>query len=280
MKVRMLQRCIGALFSIATSSILSLFVLFTVSGCKKSNSLDNAFVTLSLQPRWSMQNFDSAPHTDAILYIFKSDDGSLVEKRNYESCTLVKEDGFELESGKYKVLVLSNIGTSFIVSGESNLNDFLISLREQDEIPTEQAYFGVADVDTERPVYEHNILMGRILFEFTLQVNNVASDAVLSGKATCVANGIYPGRKSSADTYGVPTNTTAELSIPSVTAEGTTINAPMFLMPTASGQQYTSLKLNIADSSSEKNTFEINLSQMIGGEGTISGDYRAFLEDD
>ena len=235
---------------------------------------------LSVSLTWADEADQGTDVNDVKLWIFNTDDGSLVEEKHYGSAQEVASQRFALPVGHYQILAATNLIEPFFI-GEAtratlNMNQLMFGLSNPSASP-DHGYYGVADIviDKENVSYVTKDAMHRMLAELTLIIEGVPENTTISGKVLNVATGLLPLQKNEDGTFGTTTYTKEECDIPLGIAaqDKRLITETLHLMSTANGFLTTRLFIQLIAPNGNVSNYDIEAPVMKSG-----GKYKINLE--
>ena len=227
---------------------------------------------LSVSLTWADEADQGTEVKDVKLWIFKANDGSLVEEKQYGGAQEVASQRFQLPEGTYRILTTTNLTEPFFISEQtrslSNWNNILIGLTNPKDVK-HNAYFGVADVkiDNKEGSYVVQTPIKSVLAELTIIIENIPKGTEMSGKVLDCAGCLFPTLKNSDGDYGLPSIEPAEVELPTLLATESTLKSEVIrLMPTIQGSpaSHIYLRLQLPDETLQE--FDITAPKMnVGG---------------
>jgi hypothetical protein len=227
---------------------------------------------LSVSLTWADEADQGTEVKDVKLWIFKANDGSLVEEKQYGGAQEVASQRFQLPEGTYRILTTTNLTEPFFISEQtrslSNWNNILIGLTNPKDVK-HNAYFGVADVkiDNKEGSYVVQTPIKSVLAELTIIIENIPKGTEMSGKVLDCAGCLFPTLKNSDGDYGLPSIEPTEVELPTLLATESTLKSEVIrLMPTIQGSpaSHIYLRLQLPDKTLQE--FDITAPKMnVGG---------------
>lgn len=227
---------------------------------------------LSVSLTWADEADQGTEVKDVKLWIFKANDGSLVEEKQYGGAQEVASQRFQLPEGTYRILTTTNLTEPFFISEQtrslSNWNNILIGLTNPKDVK-HNAYFGVADVkiDNKEGSYVVQTPIKSVLAELTIIIENIPKGTEMSGKVLDCAWCLFPTLKNSDGDYGLPSIEPTEVELPTLLATESTLKSEVIrLMPTIQGSpaSHIYLRLQLPDKTLQE--FDITAPKMnVGG---------------
>ena len=206
---------------------------------------------LSVSLTWADEADQGTDVNDVKLWIFNTDDGSLVEEKHYGSAQEVASQRFALSEGHYQILAITNLIEPFFTTDQTraltNWNNIQIGLTNPKNVK-HNAYFGVADVriDNKEGSYVVQNPMKSVLSELTVIIENVPKGTEMSGKALDCACCLFPTQKNSDGDYGLPSIKPTEVEMPTILATESTLQSEVIrLMPTIQGSPASHVYLRL-----------------------------------
>ena len=235
---------------------------------------------LSVSLTWADEADQGTDVNDVKLWIFNTDDGSLVEEKHYGSAQEVASQRFALPEGHYQILAAANLIEPFFI-GEAtranlNMNQLMFGLSNPSASP-DHAYYGVTDIviDKSNVSYVTKDEMYRMLAELTISIEGVPENTAINGKIQNVATGLLPLQKNEDGTFGTTTYTKEECDIPLGIAaqDKRLITGTLHLMSTANGFLTTRLFIQLIAPNGNVSNYDIEAPVMKSG-----GKYQINLE--
>lgn len=186
---------------------------------------------------------------DVKLWIF-NDGGGLVGKYGYDGAPGLGLQRFHLDDGRYLFVTAVNLEDPFTYSETTKATDceeLMFGLRLPEASP-EHALYGVTEVlvkGDESSIVNSEVR--RVLSELSIVMTEAPAGTRLDATVRCIASGIFPARKGSDGSYGLPTKEEiVNIPLPVGTESGGTISTPtMRLMPSFDGSVTTLLHLTL-----------------------------------
>lgn len=204
---------------------------------------------VAFAPTWQDSDDNGTIVSDILQWIYKAD-GATVGAYHYASPEELASQYYTLQKGDYQALTLTNLVAPFMVNKtvnratDNNDDPILISLSDPNASPS-HAHFAVTDFTySGSGVKVEEQPLARVLAEFCVTIEDAPTGARLSVTVTDAATGIYPTLKNTDGVYGLATETMAAVSLPeAVAADGTITTTTIHLMPTASVNTNSHLKI-------------------------------------
>lgn len=192
---------------------------------------------------------------DVKLWIF-NEDGALVGKYDYDGAYALGLQRFHLDDGRYQFVTAVNLEEPFTCSETTKATDaeeLMFGLTFPAASPG-HAFYGVTEVlvkgDASSIVSSE---IRRVLSELSVEITDAPAGSRLDATVRCIASGIFPARKGSDCSYGLPTKEEiVNIPLPVGTESDGAITTPtMRLMPSFDGSISTliHLTLTLADGS-------------------------------
>ena len=235
---------------------------------------------LSVSLTWADEADQGTEVKDVKLWIFNTDDGSLVEEKHYGSAQEVASQRFALLEGHYQILAIINLIEPFFTTDQTraltNWNNIRIGLTNPKDVK-HNAYFGVADVriDNKECSYVVQNPMKSVLSELTVIIENVPKGTEMSGKALDCARCLFPTQKNSDGEYGLPSTDPTGVETPAVLASESTLQSEIIrLMPTTQGNPASHVYLRLLLPNGTLQEFDITAPAMkVGGKYELRLNY-------
>ena len=243
-----------------------------LASCDHDVHSDEKESGLSVSLTWADEADKGTEVKDVKLWIFKADDGSLVEEKHYGSAQEVASQRFQLPEGTYRILTTINLTEPFFISEQTrsltNWNNIQIGLTNPKDVK-HNAYFGVADVkiDNKEGSYVVQNPMKSVLAELTIIIENIPKGTEMSGKALDCACCLFPTQKNSDGEYGLPSIEPTEVELPTLLATESTLKSEVIrLMPTIQGSSASHVYLRLLLPNGTLQEFDITAPKMnVGG---------------
>ncbi len=235
---------------------------------------------LSVSLTWADQADQGTEVKDVKLWLFNTDDGSLIEEKHYGSAEEMANQRFQLPEGSYRILATTNLTEPFYINEStralSNWNNIKIGLTNPKDVK-DNAYFGVADVriDNKEGNYVAQNPVKGVLAELTIIIENVPKGTEMNGKALDCAWCLFPTQKNSDGDYGLPSLEPTEVELPTILATESTLQSEVIrLMPTIQGSPASHIYLRLLLPNETLQEYDITAPAMkVGGKYELRLNY-------
>lgn len=244
------KRCrVSALLCLA--SVLAPVLL---TGCVKGPHFDDGGLVAALS--WLDEDDEKTIISDARLWVYGPEEAHQAASLHFGSAAELAASITRVEEGRYTVAGTCNLVPPFSAASGDGLE---FSLSEPGANPA-HAFYGVAEVniDDRGKITVADIAIRRVLSELTIIIEEAPTGAKLSGEVLDAAQSLFPMRRNPDGVFGLPSDRKSTVALPETAASEGSIEMPTLrLMPTASGQEFSHLRILL--STAEDETFEFRI---------------------